>query len=499
VRAKELEERLRELGEITTLHTRRCAELGTAIAGKREQQLEARNAISKLESEADELGAIIAERSGGRTPETVERDLERMRESDRTAQHVRDVITNEQQKLGVMRSELATLEASVAEQSNRHAAAESLVCRITSEVAARRGEIARTIDAIRGDGEAEHALTALVEARTSRREQLAREKRESEAQLNQATGDLMVRSAAIEHTRTARDRDEADRKGAEERCATALASAGFAHADEARAACLEPSEQRVLRERIRSIDESLRLLATRLDENTRRVAGRTIDEAELAALREAHADARRVQDEAIGAAAAARRELDRVRAQNVEYHRFQKENAGALERERTVEQLGRFMQGDAFINFLADERLADVCRRASRTLEDLTGGRYAIVSRPDEGFIVRDLANGGIERSPASLSGGETFVVSLSLALALSDTIQLGRAPLEFFFLDEGFGTLDAELLDTVIDTLERLRSRRRTIGLITHVGALRERIPRRLVVTPPSDVHGSIVRYEVA
>ena len=141
-------------------------------------------------------------------------------------------------------------------------------------------------------------------------------------------------------------------------------------------------------------------------------------------------------------------------------------------------------------------------RPTSATLEwpeELTGGRYEILSRPDEGFVVRDMGNGGVERAPGSLSGGETFVVSLSLALALSDTIQLGRSPLEFFFLDEGFGTLDAELLDTVVDTLERLRSRRRTIGLITHVGMLRERVPRRLVVSPPTDGAGSVVSYEVA
>ena len=82
-------------------------------------------------------------------------------------------------------------------------------------------------------------------------------------------------------------------------------------------------------------------------------------------------------------------------------------------------------------------------------------------------------------RAPTSLSGGETFLVSLALALALSDTIQLGSAPLEFFFLDEGFGTLDGELLDSVLTSLEHLRSQHRAIGVITHVGALRERIAR--------------------
>ena len=100
-----------------------------------------------------------------------------------------------------------------------------------------------------------------------------------------------------------------------------------------------------------------------------------------------------------------------------------------------------------------------------------------------------------------SLSGGETFLTSLALALALSEQIQLkGQSPLEFFFLDEGFGTLDNNLLDTVIDSLERLSSKERVIGLISHVPELRSRIGRRLIVDPPSSQgDGSRVRVEKA
>ena len=119
----------------------------------------------------------------------------------------------------------------------------------------------------------------------------------------------------------------------------------------------------------------------------------------------------------------------------------------------------------------------------------------------ENGFVVRDNANGGVCRLVSSLSGGETFLTSLSLALALSKQIQLkGQSPLEFFFLDEGFGTLDGNLLDTVIDSLERLSSKERVIGLISHVPELKNRIARRLIVEPPSpDGRGSRVRMEKA
>ena len=85
-----------------------------------------------------------------------------------------------------------------------------------------------------------------------------------------------------------------------------------------------------------------------------------------------------------------------------------------------------------------------------------------------------------------TLSGGETFLTSLSLALALSSKVQLrGQYPLGFFFLDEGFGTLDEEKLDAVIGALERLHDRNRLVGVISHVKDLKERLPYYLEVIP--------------
>ena len=91
-------------------------------------------------------------------------------------------------------------------------------------------------------------------------------------------------------------------------------------------------------------------------------------------------------------------------------------------------------------------------------------------------------------------------LVVLALALALSDQIQLrGKYPLEFFFLDEGFGSLDRNALEVAMATLERLRHDRLTIGIIGHVEDLQQRMPRRLAVTPPDLLgKGSRVRIEI-
>ena len=111
---------------------------------------------------------------------------------------------------------------------------------------------------------------------------------------------------------------------------------------------------------------------------------------------------------------------------------------------------------------------------------------------------MRDNFNGGERRSVDTLSGGETFLTSLSLALALSSQIQLkGSAPLEFFFLDEGFGSLDAELLDIVMESLERLHSDKLSVGIISHVEELKNRVPIKLLVTSSEAGSGSKVKIE--
>ncbi|UOK58774.1 hypothetical protein MGI18_06665 [Bacillus sp. OVS6] len=105
-----------------------------------------------------------------------------------------------------------------------------------------------------------------------------------------------------------------------------------------------------------------------------------------------------------------------------------------------------------------------------------------------------------MRRPVSSLSGGETFLTSLALALSLSSQIQLrGEYPLQFFFLDEGFGTLDGELLETVISALEKLQSDNLAVGVISHVQELRARLPRKLIVMPAEPTgNGTSVLLEV-
>ena len=97
-------------------------------------------------------------------------------------------------------------------------------------------------------------------------------------------------------------------------------------------------------------------------------------------------------------------------------------------------------------------------------------------------FVIIDSYNANEERPIQTLSGGESFLVSLSLALGLAD-LASKRVSIDSLFLDEGFGTLDSQTLDTVLDALSKLQNRGKIIGLISHVAALQEAIPKKIKV----------------
>ncbi len=130
----------------------------------------------------------------------------------------------------------------------------------------------------------------------------------------------------------------------------------------------------------------------------------------------------------------------------------------------------------------ANERLARMSDQRY-TLEH-TGRRGARETRGGLSLLVRDDWSGE-SRDPATLSGGETFVVSLALALGLADVItqEAGGADLDTLFVDEGFGSLDADTLDDVMDVLDSLRDGGRVVGVVSHVAEMRDRIPAQLLV----------------
>jgi len=143
-------------------------------------------------------------------------------------------------------------------------------------------------------------------------------------------------------------------------------------------------------------------------------------------------------------------------------------------------------------SFVLAARLEEVAAAASERLLSMTAGRYSLVhSDARKGNAKAGLsllacdAWTGIDRDTATLSGGETFLASLALALGLADVVTAESAgtPMEALFIDEGFGTLDEETLDEVMNVLDGLRAGGRIVGIVSHVTELRQRVPAQVHV----------------
>ncbi len=162
-----------------------------------------------------------------------------------------------------------------------------------------------------------------------------------------------------------------------------------------------------------------------------------------------------------------------------------------------VEKLKSLLKSSALVDFVAEEYLQFISIDANELLLKFTFGKFGL--KYQSNFVVVDNTQGGEIRRVETSSGGELFLVSLSLALALSKSIYArNNRPIEFFFLDEGFGSLDSNLLEGVVEILDNLsKVEKVSIGVISHVEALKERITSKISVISATENSGSkIVKY---
>ncbi|PAD06801.1 exonuclease subunit SbcC [Bacillus velezensis] len=261
---------------------------------------------------------------------------------------------------------------------------------------------------------------------------------------------------------------------------------GFTEPDQVKKSLLPQGRAEEMKKEIDEFLDTSKQLSANISRVTDKLAERRISEEEWTAsvslLKQAEAESGAAMEEK-GAQAKAFAVMQK------QHKRFKEIEAELKSWQTQIDRLDKLQsvcKGNTFVEFLAEEQLESVARDASARLGALTRQRYAILVDSEGGFVMRDDANGGVKRPVSSLSGGETFLTSLSLALALSAQIQLrGQYPLQFFFLDEGFGTLDQGLLDTVVTALEKLQSDNLSVGVISHVQELRARLPKKLIVHP--------------
>jgi len=277
---------------------------------------------------------------------------------------------------------------------------------------------------------------------------------------------------------------------------------GFATPDEAASAVLTGQEQAALAAGLRSWEERLDRLTAAVDAPD--LAGLDPGQAEQIAARagqaaaaasRAQASEREAREASQGAAARAERFAQRsedVRAVEDDYDRVAEETEAVIH----LAGLASGTEGQrrvALTTYVLRHWFGQVVAAANVRLTAMSSGRYEL-RRTDEGKARRDRSgltlavidrHTGEERSPASLSGGETFYTSLALALGLADVVraEAGGVDLDTLFIDEGFGSLDSGTLDQVMGVIDDLRDRGRVIGIVSHLAELKERVPERLEV----------------
>ncbi|MFF4233024.1 AAA family ATPase [Streptomyces sp. NPDC001820] len=361
-----------------------------------------------------------------------------------------------------------------------------------------------------------------VAARTSRREGLDREQAALESELARARGgagsvaehaELLERRVRLlaDAAEAVRDVDiTAQRlKEADDRLADAAFRAGFDTPRAAAAVLLGEAEQRDLQHRIDDWQTEAAAVADRLAEADSSSAAEH-PPADPEAARAAHDETERALRAAASVLAAARdrcAELARLSRQAVaEVLRL-----GPLREEYDrVARLAALTAGTSVDNerkmrlesYVLAARLEQVAAAATVRLQRMSSGRYTLVhsdarsggKRSGLGLHVVDAWTGS-ERDTSTLSGGETFFASLALALGLADVVtdEAGGVQLDTLFIDEGFGSLDEQTLDEVLDVLDSLRERDRSVGIVSHVADLRRRIPAQLEVVKGRQ--GSAVR----
>lgn len=191
-------------------------------------------------------------------------------------------------------------------------------------------------------------------------------------------------------------------------------------------------------------------------------------------------------EELSAAAAAAAEKVSNYAERLAEANVRQERIAQAKASQALHTEMGRLLSSGGFERWLLAEAMVELAERASGRLHDLSDQQYSL-KVDDDTFKVVDHRNADELRDVRTLSGGETFLASLALALALAESISAmasaGAPRLESVFLDEGFGTLDADALDSVATAIEELGSDR-LVGVVTHVKDLADRIPVRFAVS---------------
>ncbi|WBV59804.1 SMC family ATPase [Chryseobacterium camelliae] len=189
-------------------------------------------------------------------------------------------------------------------------------------------------------------------------------------------------------------------------------------------------------------------------------------------------------------------EIERLEKEFKKKEDLLKHLAQLQKRAENLRTMTNLFKGAGFVQYVSSIYLRQLCDHANIRFHRMTRNQLSLQLNDNNDFEIIDYLNEGRSRSVKTLSGGQSFQVSLSLALALAESVQSNaQADKNFFFIDEGFGTQDLESVNIVFETLMNLQKENRIVGIISHVEELKENIPVALNIRKDEE-RGSLIEY---
>ena len=189
-------------------------------------------------------------------------------------------------------------------------------------------------------------------------------------------------------------------------------------------------------------------------------------------------------------------EIERLEKEFKKKEDLLKQHAQLEKRSENLKTMLNLFKGAGFVQYVSSIYLRQLCDHANVRFHRMTRNQLSLHLNENNDFEIIDYLNEGRSRSVKTLSGGQAFQVSLSLALALAESVQSNaKAEKNFFFIDEGFGTQDLESVNIVFETLTNLQKENRIVGIISHVEELKEKIPVSLNITKDEE-RGSLITF---
>ncbi|MCH8557200.1 MAG: SMC family ATPase [Balneolia bacterium] len=340
------------------------------------------------------------------------------------------------------------------------------------------------VDTIRTEFE---QLLNLIQSTNEEFEKLDKEK-------NALGNEISSVEGSLKRVKNQLSESEQDLKKADSLLKKLLEDSEFDSLEEIRTVLNSDPDTEAIRNRVEQFKTELHSAKERKAKLDADLGEQTFDDQYYAGLETKVAELRDQTDSLIAEAGNATEKLRKLKQDYESKLTLEKQLNAVENRIADLRTLLQLFKGSGFVNYISSVYLRQLCDAANRRFYVLTRQQLRLELSDKNSFEVRDYLNDGRKRSIKTLSGGQTFQASLCLALALAESVQQrNKTEQNFFFLDEGFGSLDKESLQTVFETLKSLRQESRVVGIISHVEELQQEIDVFLNITNNSD-EGSLI-----